>query len=85
MTAREAQRRFTADITNDSTIVSITEPIIEMFHPKKYFITIKMPTKMARLLNACFSTDSSHLALHERMLAPWMHPTYPCKDLNATH
>ena len=37
--------------------------MIEMFHPKKNFITISTPTKMARLLNACFSTDCSSIDL----------------------
>jgi hypothetical protein len=59
--------------------------MIEMFHPKKYFITMRMPTKIAKLLNACFSTDFSYLPGHARMLVPWMHPTYPGKVPNATH
>ena len=71
-------------MTSDSTIVRTTEPMIEMFHPKKNFMTMRTPTKTARLLNACFSTDFSYLAQHERMLAPWMHHTYPGKVLNAT-
>jgi hypothetical protein len=58
--------------------------MIEMFQPKKNFITMSMPTKTAKLLNACFSTDRSYLPGYERMLASWMHPTYPGKVPNAT-
>jgi hypothetical protein len=33
---------------------------MEMFHPKKNFMTMSIPTNTARLLNACFSTNFSY-------------------------
>jgi hypothetical protein len=65
-------------------MVSTTEPMIEIFHPKKNFITMSTPTNIARLLNACFSNYSSYVPRHARMLMSWMNHTYPGKVPNAT-